>query len=214
MPARQWISAHIKHHQHTDRHEDTYNIQRGFWWAHFQWIIFGRAPAIEMPARLVGNPVIVWQERYYWPLSACLNIAVPIFICLGVGAPWWGGLLLSALRLVLTSHAIFGVNSVCHMWGSRPFTRDVSARDVWWYPVVLGEQYHNYHHAFPRDYRHGIARFAFDPTKWLIRILAQFGLAYDLIVMPEQRVREAKQRIYLSANEIKDASTGSPCGAT
>src|SRR6201999_1389426 len=28
MPARQWISTHIKHHQHTDHEDDPYNIQR------------------------------------------------------------------------------------------------------------------------------------------------------------------------------------------
>ena len=198
MPARQWISTHLRHHQHTDHNDDPYNIQRGFWWAHFKWIIFAPVPPVEVPARLADNPVVFWQERYYWPLSILLNVAIPILLSVAVGAPWWGGVLLSVLRLVVTSHAIFGVNSVCHVWGSRPFTRDVSARDVWWFPFVLGEQYHNYHHAFPRDYRHGVDRFAFDPTKWLINLLARVGLARNLVAMPETRVREARQRVLSS----------------
>ncbi len=57
MPARQWISTHVLHHQHTDSDDDPYNIQRGFWWAHFEWIIFSPVPAIEVPARLNDNPV-------------------------------------------------------------------------------------------------------------------------------------------------------------
>ena len=194
MPARQWISTHIKHHQHTDHDDDPYNIQRGFWWAHFEWIIFAPVPPIEVPARLADNPVMRWQERYYWPLSVVLNVAIPIALSVALGAPWWGGLLLSVLRLVLTSNAVFSVNSVCHVWGTRPFTKDVSARDVWWFPFVLGEQYHNYHHAFPRDYRHGIARFAFDPTKWLIALLARVGLARNLFAMAPSRVHDARQR--------------------
>jgi stearoyl-CoA desaturase (delta-9 desaturase) len=76
--------------------------------------------------------------------------------------------------------------------GTRPFTQDVSARDVWWFPFTLGEQYHNYHHAFPRDYRHGIRRFDFDPTKWLIGLLAKVGLARDLFAMPASRILEAR----------------------
>jgi stearoyl-CoA desaturase (delta-9 desaturase) len=194
MPARQWISTHIKHHQHTDHDDDPYNIQRGFWWAHFEWIIFAPVPPIELPARLADNPVMRWQERYYWPLSVLLNLAMPIALSVAVGSPWWGGLLLSVLRLVLTSNAVFSVNSVCHVWGTRPFTKDVSARDVWWFPFVLGEQYHNYHHAFPRDYRHGVARFAFDPTKWLIMLLARVGLARNLFVMAPSRVKDARRR--------------------
>jgi stearoyl-CoA desaturase (delta-9 desaturase) len=194
MPARQWISTHIKHHQHTDHDDDPYNIQRGFWWAHFEWIIFAPVPPIELPERLTENPVVRWQERYYWPLVVLVNVVLPILISLAVGAPWWGGLLLTMLRIVLMSHAVFAVNSVCHLWGTRPFTKAVSARDVWWFPFVLGEQYHNYHHAFPRDYRHGVAWFAFDPTKWLIRGLAFLGLANDLQSMSIHGIEQAKAR--------------------
>jgi stearoyl-CoA desaturase (delta-9 desaturase) len=192
MPARQWISTHIKHHRHTDNEDDPHNIQRGFWWAHFEWIIFGSERPIAVPARLSCNPVVSWQERYYWPLSALLNLGIPIALSVSVEAPWWGGLLLSGLRLAVSNHIIYAVNSICHVWGTRPFARHVSARDVWWFPFTLGEQYHNYHHAFPRDYRHGVRRFDFDPTKWLIALLAQLGLAGNLIVMPAHRIQEAK----------------------
>jgi stearoyl-CoA desaturase (delta-9 desaturase) len=193
MPARQWISTHIKHHKHTDHDDDPYNIQRGFWWAHFEWIIFAPVPPIEVPARLEGNPVIFWQERYYWHLTILLNVGIPIALSIAVGSPWWGGLLLSGLRLVLANHVVFAVNSVCHVWGSRPYTRDVSARNVWWFPFSLGEQYHNYHHAFPRDYRHGVKLFDFDPTKWLIGLLAYLGLARNLFAMPAARIQESRR---------------------
>ena len=192
MPARQWISTHIKHHQHTDHEEDPYNIQRGFWWAHFEWIIFAPVPPIVLPKRLTDNPVVAWQQRYYWVISAVLNVVIPITLSFVVGLPWWGGLLLSILRIAVMSHVIFAVNSVCHVWGERPFTQAVSARDVWWFPFVLGEQYHNYHHAFPRDYRHGVGRLAFDPTKWLIALLARVGLARNLFAIPADRVQKAR----------------------
>lgn len=203
MPAPQWISTHLKHHHHTDRPEDPHNIQRGFWWAHFEWIIFAPVPTIELPARLRNNPVLYWQERYYWPLSALFNVAIPIAISIYLGSPWWGGLLLSGLRLTITSHLIYSVNSICHVWGSRPFTKDVSARDVWWFPFVLGEQYHNYHHAFPRDYRHGVGRFDFDPTKWLIGLLVRVGFARNLFAMHENRIEESRRR---AGNKSGDSS--------
>ena len=200
MPARQWISTHIKHHQHTDHDDDPYNIQRGFWWAHFEWIIFAPVPPVEVPARLDGHRAIFWQEIFYWPLAVLLNGALPVALSLAAGSPWWGGLLLSALRMVFTSHVVYAVNSVCHVWGSRRFTDKVSARDVWWFPFTLGEQYHNYHHAFPRDYRHGIGAFDFDPTKWLIGLLAWMGLARNLFRMPDVRIHESMQNVIAGRN--------------
>jgi stearoyl-CoA desaturase (Delta-9 desaturase) len=191
MPARQWVSSHIKHHQHTDSDADPYNIQRGFWWAHYEWIIFAPVPKVELPARLEQNPVLIWQEKYYWPISFVLNMMLPVGISVAAGSPWWGGVLISACRMTLMSHVVFAVNSVCHVWGSKRFTRDVSAGDVWWFPFALGEQYHNYHHAFPRDYRHGIRIYDFDPTKWLIAGLARLGLAKDLFEMPKRRIESA-----------------------
>ena len=192
MPARQWISSHLRHHDHTDHDEDPYNIQRGFWWAHFEWIIFAPVPPLKLPARLEANPVIAWQERHYWHSFFVLNALVPVLIGWAVGSPWWGALLLSSLRLVIAMNVVFAVNSVCHVWGTRPFTKAVSARDVWWFPFALGEQYHNYHHAFPRDYRHGIRWSDFDPTKWLIWGLARIGLAEHLFAMPAARIAAAK----------------------
>lgn len=193
MPARQWISTHILHHHHVDTELDPYNIRRGFWWAHFEWIILAPVPPIVLPARLNDNPVIEWQERNYYTISTLINLLIPVGLSIAAGAPWWGGALVSALRLVVTSHVVYSVNSVCHKWGTRPFSGDNSARDVWWFPFALGEQYHNYHHAFPRDYRHGVRRFDFDPTKWLIDGLVAVGLARNLFKMPDRRIEEAKR---------------------
>lgn len=207
MPAKQWISSHIKHHAHTDHDQDPYNIQRGFWWAHFEWIIFAPVPVVELPKRLQNNAVIEWQDRHYWVLSVFLNVAVPIALSIGFGEPWWGGVLLSALRVAVMCNVVFAVNSVCHVWGTRPFTTEVSARDVWWFPFALGEQYHNYHHAFPRDYRHGVRAADFDPTKWLIMAFAKIGLAEQLFEMPQKRVDAAREAIEQEGRSVETERT-------
>lgn len=193
MPARQWIIDHIDHHQHTDDDRDPYNIQRGFWWAHCEWILFNhKHDGKLLPARLADNPVIDWQHRYYWLLCGVMNLAIPMLVAILAGAPWWSAILLSSLRMTLMEHVVFSVNSLCHTWGTQPFTRAVSAKNVWWFPFALGEQYHNYHHAFPRDYRHGIKWFDFDPTKWFIMGLARVGLAQNLVAMPASVIDRAQ----------------------
>lgn len=194
MPAKQWISSHIAHHKYTDHEDDPYNIQNGFWWAHCEWIFYMSEPQEKLPQRLVDNPVLDWQQKYYWPICFFMNIIVPVAVGIMVGAPWWGAVLLSALRVAIMGNVVYSVNSVCHYWGTQPFSKDVSARDVWWFPLALGEQYHNYHHAFPRDYRHGIRKLDFDPTKWLIDGFALVGLASNRVTMSEQRIASAREQ--------------------
>jgi hypothetical protein len=61
--------------------------------------------------------------------------------------------------------------------------------------VGLGEGNHHNHHAFPRSAKHGLQRWQFDPTWWLIWTMEKTGLAWDVQrVTPEamERKRVAK----------------------
>jgi stearoyl-CoA desaturase (Delta-9 desaturase) len=42
--------------------------------------------------------------------------------------------------------------------------------------ATFGEGYHSFHHRFPFDYRNGARWWQFDPSKWLIWVLARFRL--------------------------------------
>ena len=44
----------------------------------------------------------------------------------------------------------------------------------------FGEGYHNYHHAYPYDYRNGRKLYNFDPSKWIIFLLSKVGLTSGL----------------------------------
>lgn len=46
--------------------------------------------------------------------------------------------------------------------------------------MSMGEGWHNYHHAFPWDYRAAELGFKFSPTTFIIDGLAALGMAYDL----------------------------------
>lgn len=193
---RDWVANHIRHHQHTDHEDDPYNIQEGFWWAHQNWIFFNRAkPLPRLPERLLQNPVFMWQSKHYYSLSVLLNVVLPTAFALWVGSPWWSGILLSALRLVVCNNLIFAINSVCHTLGTQPFSKRDSSRNVWWYPFTLGEQYHNFHHTFPRDYRNGIAWYDFDPTKWLIWGAYKLKLASVPYAMEPEKIEAAKASV-------------------
>lgn len=52
----------------------------------------------------------------------------------------------------------------------------------------IGENWHNYHHAFPWDYRASELGTPFNPTGYLIDVLANWGVIYDR--------REATENMY------------------
>lgn len=196
----EWVANHIRHHQHTDNEDDPHNILEGFWWAHQNWVFFRRAKELpRLPERLTSNRIFMAQGRYYVLLSFSLNVLLPAYVSWASGAPWWGGILLSALRLLVCNHLIYAINSLCHLFGAQPYSTRDTSRNVWWYPFTLGEQYHNYHHTFPRDYRNGIRWFDFDPTKWLIWSAHKLHLASP----PHQTTPE---KIHLARSTARNPS--------
>jgi stearoyl-CoA desaturase (delta-9 desaturase) len=175
--ALDWGADHVRHHACIDTDRDPYNIKRGFWYAHVGWLFRYEAPAdAKVPAFLTSDRLVVLQDRYYLPLAIFLGFLVPLFLT-GVG----GLLLAGAVRTVLAQHCTWFINSWAHVGSYRPYKTDISAVDNWFLAFfTFGEGYHNFHHAFPGDYRNGISRFAWDPSKWLIWVLYKTGAAWDL----------------------------------
>jgi stearoyl-CoA desaturase (delta-9 desaturase) len=48
--------------------------------------------------------------------------------------------------------------------------------------ITGGEGWHNYHHAFPMDYRAADEWYQWNPTKWLIQFLGLLGLGWNMRV--------------------------------
>src|SRR5439155_21663494 len=78
-------------------------------------------------------------------------------------------------------HATWSVNSICHIYGTRPFRTNDQSTNNWGVALIaLGEGWHHNHHAFPTSARHGLLPGQIDPSHALIRALAAAGLARDL----------------------------------
>src|SRR3990172_5976740 len=128
----------------------------------------------------------MWQNRYYLPIVLS-GLALPALVGLIHGG-WRGGLgcfLLAGVgRIFLVLNSTFCINSICHIWGEQPYSEKNSSRDSFWVSLItFGEGYHNYHHAFPTDYRNGVKWYNFDPSKWLIYGLSKVGLSSRLVKM-------------------------------
>ena len=110
-----------------------------------------------------------------------------------VGDVWGTVLLMGLLRLVVSHHFTFFINSLAHMWGKQPYTDENTARDNFWLALLTyGEGYHNFHHIFQYDYRNGVKWWQFDPTKWLILSLSWLGLTKNLKRIPNFTIRKAE----------------------
>ena len=54
----------------------------------------------------------------------------------------------------ITLNATWCVNSVCHMFGSRPYNKNIEPADNYFVSLIThGEGYHNWHHEYPSDWR-------------------------------------------------------------
>jgi stearoyl-CoA desaturase (delta-9 desaturase) len=204
--ALHWSSDHRDHHRFVDREQDPYNIQRGFLWAHILWIFYKQPKdrTFDNAKDLLANRLVMLQHKVAGPLGVITGLGIPTLI----GAAFWrplGGLLWGGfLRIVIIHHTTFFVNSLAHIWGTRPFTEENSARDNWALALVThGEGYHNFHHKFPSDFRNGIRWYQWDPGKWFIGALRGVGLARDLRVTPEALILRSRLQTAIGKSEAR-----------
>ncbi|MBL8049490.1 MAG: hypothetical protein JNJ45_12495 [Chthonomonas sp.] len=87
----------------------------------------------------------------------------------------------SLTRLLFMNWSTFCVNSVCHLWGEKPFDTPDNARNNAVIEILAwGEGGHNTHHNAALWAKHGVFGWQFDPSYWFIRGLKSVGLAKDL----------------------------------
>jgi stearoyl-CoA desaturase (delta-9 desaturase) len=171
-PAISWVANHRKHHALADREGDPHSPADGFWHAHAGWLFEGRqADQFTYARDLRGDRMVLWISRLF-PVWVVLTFAIP-FALGGWSGLLWGGL----VRVFLTHHVTWSVNSVCHTFGTRPYRTKDRSRNQWLVGLLaLGEGWHNNHHAFPRSALHGLRWWQVDLSGLTIRLLARLRL--------------------------------------
>lgn len=208
-PILHWVAMHRAHHQHSDSEHDPHSphfhgngvigVVRGFFHAHLGWMWNTKRPDFERyTPDLLKDPVVRAVSKTF-PLWVFLGIAIPGVIAALVTWSWWGlllGLIWGGLaRIFLVHHVTWSVNSVCHIWGTRPFdSHDESRNNAICGVLAFGEGWHNNHHAFPTSARHGLRWWEFDSSYLVIRILALLGLARNIRVPAPERIAAKRTR--------------------
>jgi stearoyl-CoA desaturase (delta-9 desaturase) len=180
-----WVATHRAHHAFSDTERDPHDSRRGFLWSHMEWLYrsnparLSRLEEFRYAPDLTADPF----HRFIDTTAPLWQLALAAGLFAAGGWPWviWG----IFVRLVVTYHATWLVNSAAHLIGYRTYRTagaDESTNNWWVAIVAWGEGWHNNHHAFPFSARHGLHRFEFDLTWLTIRALAFFRIALDVKV--------------------------------
>ena len=204
-PVISWVADHRKHHAFSDEEGDPHSphvghggglrgTARGLFHAHLGWLFVHdqRGSKQRFAPDLLRDPVIKAIDRTF-PLWAVLGLAIPFGLGVALGgtigagltALLWGG----GVRIFIVHHLTYSINSLCHVFGRRPFdTGDHSSNLAWLAVPTFGEAWHNNHHAFPTSADHGLGRRQVDPSGLVIAALERLGLVWNVVrVDPERR---------------------------
>jgi stearoyl-CoA desaturase (delta-9 desaturase) len=191
----QWVADHRKHHQFSDDEGDPHSpwrfgtspraVAKGLFWAHIGWLFSEEQTSPEKYAPDIANDRDVQRISRLFPLMVLTTLLLPAV--LGGLLTWsWMGALTgffwgSLIRIALVHHVTWSINSICHVFGTRPFkSRDLSS-NVWWLALPsMGESWHSLHHAEPTAARHGVFKGQIDMSATFIRLLEKTGVATDV----------------------------------
>jgi stearoyl-CoA desaturase (delta-9 desaturase) len=174
-----WASVHRRHHKDSDGPGDLHSpTKRGFEYAHIGWAFDLSMPPPRDESNvsdLTRYPEIRWLDRHDW-----IPLGFYALACAAIGG-WSGfvwGFVVSTLAVF---HATMLINSLAHMWGSRPYaTGDESRNNALLAVLTFGEGWHNNHHHYMSSARQGFAWWQIDITYYVLRALAFLGVVWAI----------------------------------
>lgn len=201
-----WVAIHRRHHQLSDKKGDPHSphnygegtlaVLKGFWHAHAGWLFAGEQDNAQHYAPdLLKNPTILKLNATWWLYALASAVLLPALVGYLIAPTWasvattvlWAGI----IRVGFAHHVAWSVNSICHLWGKRPFaSRDESRNVAWLAPLSLGESFHNAHHAYPTSPRHGLLPHQWDASARLIRWFEQAGWATNVKWYTQEQINK------------------------
>ena len=200
-----WVAMHRLHHKHSDvPGKDPHTPKEGLWHVHFGWTQKRRKDVWNQTLYRCLVPDLARDRFYGWLdderkdyatyfLLLAVSFIVGGFVGTRAGFDLnnavcffiWVGL----LNRVALLHAFGLINSVCHLFGTRPYQtagHDESVNNGLVALLIFGEGWHNNHHAFPASARHGLRWYQIDPAWYAIWLLKKVGLAKK-VRLPKKR---------------------------
>jgi stearoyl-CoA desaturase (delta-9 desaturase) len=189
-----WAGHHRDHHRFSDEPRDVHSPSRGLLWSHVGWFLSrGReATPLERVKDLARFPELRWLDRWHWVPPLALGILVAT-------QGGWSLAGASIVGLFFVHHVTFAINSLAHLWGTRPYpTGDDSRNNALLALITFGEGWHNNHHWSPSSARQGFRWWQLDVTGLLLRLLARLGIVWDVRPGPREEQRRPARAVRAS----------------
>lgn len=177
-----WAAHHRRHHHVSDQDGDPHNAKKGFWWSHMGWVYADETQEADysLVPDLTKYPELVWLDKHPFFPPFVLGLIVLL-----VGG--WGPFFFAfGLANIGVWHFTYMINSVSHAVGTRRFATVDSSRNN---PVLglllLGEGWHNNHHAFPTSVRQGFYWWEVDITYYILKVLSFTGIVRNMKYPPK-----------------------------
>ncbi|XP_043272184.1 acyl-CoA Delta-9 desaturase-like [Venturia canescens] len=197
-----WVRDHRVHHKFSETDADPHNTNRGFFFSHVGWLMMKKHPEVIKRGNQVDmsdileDPVVQFVDSHFTILKMVicfiLPTVIPIYfwnqdVWLTLSSQW-------LIRYPFTLNATWSVNSFAHFYGSREYDKLIRpAQNRWVSFCALGEGWHNYHHAFPWDYKAAELGYRFNLTTKFIDAFAKIGWATDLKTAPDPLIEKVVQ---------------------
>ncbi|KAF7282878.1 hypothetical protein GWI33_001856 [Rhynchophorus ferrugineus] len=198
-----WARDHRVHHKYSDTDADPHNAKRGFFFSHVGWLLCKKHPEVKSKGKLLDisdlytDPIVYFQHKYYMILMPLICFILPTYFPMVL----WNETLrnsfcLNILRYVCSLNAAWSINSLAHMWGNKPYDKSIVPVENKIVSIIaLGEGWHNYHHAFPWDYKTSeLGKYSTNFSTLVIDGFAKIGWAYDLKTVSAEMVQKRVQR--------------------
>jgi stearoyl-CoA desaturase (Delta-9 desaturase) len=192
-----WAAHHRHHHLYSDTPDDPHSPRsNSFWWSHIGWVLSAdhEDTEWEVVRDLKRYPELRFLNRNHWVPGVVMAA-----ICFLIGG--WAGLVWGFfVSTVLLYHAVFAVNSLCHVFGRRRYATPDDSRNNWLVALfTLGEGWHNNHHYYQSATNQGFFWWEIDVSFYLLRLLSWTGLVWNLRKpsrkrLMENRVKEKKRK--------------------
>jgi stearoyl-CoA desaturase (delta-9 desaturase) len=193
----QWVADHRRHHAFSDLEGDPHSpwrfgasvwgLTKGLFHAHVGWLFHRELSNRERFAPDLLADKDIRRVTALFPVLVAVSLLGPAVIGGLVTWSWQGALTAffwaGLVRVSLLHHITWSINSVCHVYGERPFEVRQGDKATNFWPLAIlsfGESWHNLHHADPTCARHGVLRGQVDITARTIWVFEKVGAAYDV----------------------------------
>jgi fatty-acid desaturase len=185
-----WAAGHREHHQHADKKTDPHRPYGSFWHKIKMWFYY-------FPTWKI-NPMIVkdlledkdhqFFHRHYYKIILSYVVLLALINPVYVGYFY-------AIPVVYTLFGISWATVIAHVpqlgylsWRTYN-TPDYTYNSNFWNVILMGEGYHNTHHACPWLWNNALYKGEWDASAWVIKLI---GIPNDLPAKPHKPPRTGK----------------------